>query len=145
LGVGQAQSEDQGFGILKHIRAANPTQIIIAYSNSDWSVEYQPFFDEADAVLHKTKTDYYGFKRAVDDLLAERFSLGFFVNRAIGELGDYSHQLSKVDGRIQTAILSGRTEKLERFLTKNVDDTIIVDRVLTVVNIALSVAQLWTH
>src|SRR4051812_42591458 len=57
-GVGVQESADEGFGLLKHIREASPAQIVVAYSNADLSLEYQPFFSDADAVLHKTKSDY---------------------------------------------------------------------------------------
>lgn len=39
-------------------------------------------------MLYKTKTDYVEFKRTVDRLLAERFSLGFYEGRILAELGD---------------------------------------------------------
>jgi len=34
-GVGESQSEEQGFGILKHLRTTTPAQMVIAYSNAD--------------------------------------------------------------------------------------------------------------
>lgn len=67
-GVGSKQSADQGFGILRHLKDANPTQLIVAFSNADWSLKYKPFFDGADAVLPKS-ADYVDFKRSVDTLL----------------------------------------------------------------------------
>jgi CheY-like chemotaxis protein len=90
LGVGRAESSDEGFGLLKHIRQTSPAQIVIAYSNADLSLAYQPFFRDADAVLHKSKTDYVEFKRTVDRLLDEHFSLGFYLNRISLELGDHA-------------------------------------------------------
>lgn len=50
-GVGQTQSTEEGLGLLKHVRTANPAQLVIAYSNADWSLRFQPFFELADAVL----------------------------------------------------------------------------------------------
>lgn len=67
-GVGRNESEEQGFGILKHIHSVNPAQIIIAYSNADWALKYQTFFDLADAKLDK-RQDYVDFKRTVDQQL----------------------------------------------------------------------------
>lgn len=66
VGVGLAESADEGFGLLRHIRQTSSAQIVIAYSNADLSLKYQPFFRDADAVLHMTKTDYVEFKRTVD-------------------------------------------------------------------------------
>lgn len=143
FGVGASQSNDQGLGILRHIRTANPAQILIAYSNAEWSVDYQPFFERADMVLHKTKTDYYGFKQAVDRLLDERYSLGFYVNRAIVELGDNASAMPKIDKRLRKAILSGDAVSIRPFLVKHLDDAVTIDRVLTIIGIAITTAQIW--
>src|SRR4051812_27525384 len=56
-GVGRDISSAEGFGVLRHLRRTSPAQMVVAYSNADLSLAYQPFFDEADATLHKT-TDY---------------------------------------------------------------------------------------
>src|SRR5712692_9190275 len=43
-GVGRQESrEQQGFGILKHLREQSPTLVVVAYSNADWSLKYQDF------------------------------------------------------------------------------------------------------
>ena len=68
-GVGRQQSASEGLGLLEHIRATSPAQIVIAYSNSEFSLDDQPFFRNADAVLHKSRSDYAAFKRTVDRLL----------------------------------------------------------------------------
>jgi len=72
-GVGLEYSKDQGLGILKHIKEVSPAQIVIAYSNSDYGLKFQEFFDLADGVLSKSE-DYIVFKRKVDDLIKLRFS-----------------------------------------------------------------------
>jgi CheY-like chemotaxis protein len=38
-GVGKQYSEEQGLGILRHIRKSNPTQIVIAYSGDDYKLD----------------------------------------------------------------------------------------------------------
>jgi CheY-like chemotaxis protein len=143
VGVGTAESSDEGFGLLKHIRQVSPAQIVVAYSNSDLSLEYQPFFRDADAVLHKTKTDYVEFKRNVDRLLADRFSLGFYVNRVAQELGEYSANAPKAVDKARTAILQDDVEPLRRYLAKKVDDHVTVDRVIAIVAAGAQIAGLW--
>lgn len=140
-GVGRAQSENQGFGILEHIRERRPAQIVIAYSNAEWSVEYQPFFQDADAVLHKTKDDYYEFKRTVDDLLQKRFSYGFYVGRAREELGDAVDAVPKLDRKIERAIATGSTVSLKRSLLDRIEDQVTVERVIAVIDIAIEVGK----
>jgi CheY-like chemotaxis protein len=141
FGVGKAQSERQGFGILEHIRERRPAQIVVAYSNAEWSVEYQPFFQDADAVLHKTKDDYYEFKRTVDDLLQQRFSFGFYAARVRDELGDSADLIPKLDRRVSRAVASGNTAPLRHTLLERVEDKITVDRVIAVVEIAIEIGK----
>jgi hypothetical protein len=146
-GVGRALSPDQGFGILKHIRETNPTQLVIAYSNQEWSLEYQHFFDEADAALPKTKTDYYEFKRTVDRLLDQRFSLDYYVERAEEELEEYRATVPKAPKKIRQAILTGEGGKLRDYLQGRVEDKSIVSGVMQITQIAVQVGQIveWMH
>jgi CheY-like chemotaxis protein len=141
-GVGRSLSADQGLGVLAHLDDVNPTQIIIAYSNAEWSVEYQEFFSSADAVLHKTKDDYVVFKRTVDELLDSRFSLGFYVGRIERELADVAVSGQVVE-KARRAMASGRTDGFKRYLRGHVDDPRTVDRVLAIIQVAIGVAQLW--
>ena len=129
-GVGRALSPHEGFGILKHIRETNPTQLVIAYSNHEWSLEYQHFFDEADAALPKTKTDYYEFKRTVDRLLDKRFSFDYYVERAEAELAEYNAAVPKAPKKIRQAILSGKGSKLRDYLQDHVEDKNVVNNVM---------------
>lgn len=142
LGVGRAESADEGFGLLKHLRETSPGQIVIAYSNADLSLEYQPFFRDADAVLHKTKTDYVEFKRTVDKLLDERFSLGFYLDRIRRELGEHTGNAPKVVEKARVGILKGNLEPLRGYLAKHVDDQVTVDRILAVAGLALTIVTL---
>lgn len=142
-GVGQALSPDQGLGVLGHLRQVHPAQIVIAYSNAEWSVEYQDFLRSADAVLHKTKDDYMVFKRTVDQLLDKRFSLGFYIDRIARELGDAAATDRTLE-KARKAILKGDADGLRKYLSTRVDDAVTIDRVISVVGVAISAAQLWT-
>jgi CheY-like chemotaxis protein len=108
-GVGQNESEEEGFGILKHIRAKSPAQIVIAFSNADWSLKYQDFFDLADRKLAKSQ-DYVEFKRTVDDLLTQRFNYRFYIEK-IEKIQNLSHtEKAKIIQAAQSSILSGKIE-----------------------------------
>jgi CheY-like chemotaxis protein len=141
-GVGREHSADEGFGLLKHIRKYSPAQIVVAYSNADLSLEYQKFFQDADAVLHKT-TDYVEYKRTVDSLLERRFSLGFYMDRVGGALGELAPQAPKARKKARAAILSGDTEPLRRYLTNRVEDRVTIDRVIAVTSAGAQIAALW--
>jgi len=142
-GVGARQSADQGFGILRHLRETNPAQIVIAYSNAEWSLEYQPFFELADSVLQKT-ADYVDFKRTVDDHLTERYSLGFYIDRVDSELSAYRAELPSLRKKTDKAIRSRRIEILADYLSPlRSNDGKAVDRALQVTSVAIRIAQLW--
>lgn len=142
-GIGQSESAEQGLGVLKHIRQSRPAQIVIAYSQEDWPLESQPFFHMADATLPKS-ADYTEFKREVDKLLGLRFSKGFYVNRALDELGGYTSKAPKAARHIQRALSTGRTDRLTSYLRKHIDDANAIDRALLVVQVGLQAASLWT-
>jgi CheY-like chemotaxis protein len=85
-GVGKGFSKDQGFGILKHLKNVNPSQIIIAYSNSDYKLAYQDFFKLANDTLDKSQ-DFYNFKEAIDKHITLRFSYDYYFNIISTRLG----------------------------------------------------------
>ena len=142
-GVGRKHSTDEGLGILKHIRDRSPAQIVVAYSNEDISLSYQHFFRDADAVLHKTRADYVEFKRTVDDLLDKRFSLGFYFDRIGIALGDAAPQVPKVRKKARKAMLTGKTEPLQSYLTRRLEDEVTVDRVIAVVGAGAKIVSIW--
>lgn len=133
-GVGQNESEEEGFGILKHIRAKSPAQIVIAFSNADWSLKYQGFFDLADKKLAKNQ-DYVEFKRTVDDLLTLRFNHNFYLDK-IERIQNLSpSEKAKIIQTAQNSMLSGKIKDINS-ATKGVskeDAQIIISIVQTAI------------
>lgn len=140
-GVGAKQSADQGLGILRHLKATAPTQLVIAYSDADWSLKYKPFFDEADAVLPKA-ADYVDFKRTVDELLAKRNSLEFYVDRAVRLLPTTSEELPKIRAAAERAILRRDSSQLVSVLNREQVDDHSLSMVLKVVDVGISMLTL---
>ncbi len=143
-GVGREQSTEQGLGILRHLRRSTPTQLIIAYSSADWSLKYQEFFELADAVLAKS-ADYVDFKRTTDQLLKQRFSLGFYVSRVQTLVAPLGVEPEKIDVLVRKAIQGKSTTKLSRYLSNKSADPQIISKVLDIVKIAIGIASLWKH
>jgi len=114
---------------------------VIAYSNADFSLKYQDFFKMADAVLAKAD-DYVQFKRTVDRLLGQRFSLGFYVNRIEKLLSPYANDAEKIKKLSEKAILQNNPELLKGYLDQKVDSKDIINVALQVVQIAIGVASL---
>jgi CheY-like chemotaxis protein len=142
-GVGREQSNEQGLGILRHLRQTAPALVIIAYSSADWPLKYQEFFRLADAVLSKS-SDYVDFKRKVDELLQDRFSLGFYVGRIkaiVGQIDD----LPKLEKAAKEAILERKPQKLKGFLDGRVANAQAIANALSVVQTAISIASLWKN
>lgn len=140
-GVGKVYSKEQGLGVLKHLHEVCPSQIVIAYSNADFSLKYQDFFKMADAVLAKAD-DYVQFKRTVDKLLGQRFSLGFYVNRIEKLLSPYANDAEKIRKLSEKSILKNNPELLKGYLDQQVDNKEIVNIALQVVQIAIGIAAL---
>jgi len=110
-GVGKKYSKEQGLGILKHIHNVNPTQIIIAYSNSDYSLTYQEFFTMADSALAKTD-EFYKFKRTVDELLQKKYSMEFYIQKVNGVLGEKYQTDIQFQKILKEALMKRRTDKV---------------------------------
>lgn len=108
-GVGQSESEEEGFGILKHIREKSPAQIVIAFSNADWSLKYQGFFDLADIKLAKSQ-DYVEFKRVVDNLLTQRFNPNFYLEKIQKIKGLNPIDKQKILQAAKSSIINGKVE-----------------------------------
>jgi CheY-like chemotaxis protein len=143
VGVGRTESEDQGLGVLKHIRETQPAQLVIAYSSAEWPLKYQPFFDMADEVLQKT-ADYLDFKRAVDELLAKRFSLGFYLDRILAEAGT-ADDPGLLEAKAMRAILKRDPNKLRRYLARTIGDPSKQERILQIAEVAVGIMNLWKN
>jgi CheY-like chemotaxis protein len=141
-GVGRQQSNEQGLGILRHLRQTTPAQVIIAYSSADWPLKYQEFFELADAVLSKS-SDYVDFKRKVDQLLEERFSIGFYLTRIQTIVGKNIDDPVRLERLAREAILRKNPTKLRRFLEDRLQSQDLIADVLSLVQIAIGILSLW--
>lgn len=142
-GVGSTISvSEQGLGVLRHIKKVRPTQLVIAYSNAQFSLQYQSFFELADGVLQKS-ADYLDFKRKVDELLQANFSVGFQIRRIEREFSQAGLSPDKGVKLARRALRTRDTEAMRSYLTKNMDDVVTIDRVIAVAQLAISIAGLW--
>jgi hypothetical protein len=140
-GVGLRESPNlQGFGVLQHVKSRNPTQLVVAYSAQSWSPSFREFFVLADAVLDKGD-DYLKFKETVDSLLLRRYTPGFFIAKMNELLGDQAILVPRAVSKASRAVQSGSTDPLRRYLAERIRDEITVERVLTVVSIAITILK----
>jgi CheY-like chemotaxis protein len=141
-GIGRQQSTQQGLGILKHIRTSTPAQIVVAYSSAEFDLSAQEFFDMADAVLLKS-SDYVDFKRKVDELLIQRFSLGFYIGRITAVAGTHTDDRNKLEREAKKAILEGDPQRLRLYLASKITDPQVIQNALSVVSIGMKVMDIW--
>jgi len=142
-GIGREVSQDQGLGVLRHIKSARPSQVVVAYSNADWPVKYQSFFERADRIFEKS-ADYGDFKRGVDELLQEHFSLGFHLHRIDRTLLEFGTDSWRTRRFARAAVSTGNADKLQKLLKSKGIDPESVQIVLALVQAASGVAQIWS-
>jgi CheY-like chemotaxis protein len=144
-GVGSAISvSEQGLGVLRHIKKVRPTQLVIAYSNAEFPLQYQPFFDLADGVLQKS-ADYVDFKRKVNDLLQSHFSAGFHIRQIEHEFSLAGLPPGRGATLARRALRTHDTENLHKYLTKKLDDPVTIDRIIAIAQLAIGVASIWKN
>ena len=138
-GVGLRESPHlQGLGVLEHVKARSPLQLVVAYSAQDWSPGYSEFFGLADAVLAKD-SPYLDFKEKVDSLLVSRYSPGFYIERMNSILADQAAQVPKAVKYANKALKSGSSDSFRDYLAGRVLDEVTIDRVLQVIGIGIAI------
>lgn len=140
-GVGSKLSAEQGLGVLQHIRHTAPAQLVIAFSNADYSLKYQDFFKLADATLSKG-SDYVEFKRKVDELLLQRFSLGFYAGRIASIIGG-AEEPERLEKETRKAIVRKDPKRMRRYLADKVTDPKALDIAIAIVEIGIKVMSAW--
>ena len=142
-GVAKKISSDQGLGLLKHLNKVSPAQIIIAYSNADWSLKYQEFFKLADATLAKGK-DYIEFKQTVDLLLSRRFSIDFYIDRAVSLAGASVVDHAKLKEIVSSSKRKNSPDKASKQLSQITDNKDVIEVVVRVIQVAVQIMQILT-
>lgn len=143
-GIGRKQSSDQGLGILRHIKQANPSQLVIVFSDADFSLEVHRTLEEADEVLPKG-SDYVDFKKSVDKLLSTRFSYGFYQKKIEDLLRNQISDPSKIEKELKSSLSQGDSRSFQRFLQGKVSDPQVIKNVISIVDIAVKIVSLWKH
>lgn len=141
-GVGLNESPDeQGLGILRHIKSSNPAQIVVMYSARPQNISARDVLLLADEVLDKDES-YVRYKETVDKLLQRRWSPGYYIATMNRELGDHAAVAPRAVSKAIRAMRRGNTVALERYLRGKVTDPKVVDRVITIIGIGVGIAGL---
>lgn len=139
-GVGLNESPDeQGLGILRHIKSSNPAQLVVMYSALPQNISARDVLLMADAVLDKDES-YVRYKETTDRLLQRKWSPGYYISTMNRELGDHASDAPRAVKKAIRAMRRGNTAGLERYLRAKVKDPAVIDRVLTVISIGATIA-----
>lgn len=143
-GVGLRESPDQqGLGILRHIKESNPAQPVILYSAQPQSIDSAEILSMADVVLDKD-SDYVRYRQFVDQLLLRRASPGYFLAAMNKELDVDAALVPKFAVYALRAMQSGNTRRLVSYLRNNLGESAKIDRILTIVSIAVTTLSVAT-
>jgi CheY-like chemotaxis protein len=142
-GVGKEYSKDEGLGVLRHIKTANPVQIVIVYSDAGYSLKYQELFQLADMTLDKG-SDYSDFKRPLDQALLNRFRLGFYVEKALAAIPDSIRNESterRTRDAVTKSIAKGNISTMTNKLKSVVDNDKALNLIVRITELAIVVAK----
>ena len=116
-GVGRELSADQGLGVLRQVRRANPAQLIVAFSAKTFDLGDKQFLDLADAVLEKS-ADYVDFQATIDRLLEKHYSLSYYVERLRDLARRHISDGAKLRAAAELAILTLDVQPLQKYLAR---------------------------
>lgn len=105
-GVAQEYSKEDGLGVLEHLKDANPSQIVVAFSAHSYDLSKNRFWRLADDSLSKP-VEAAKCKRLIDNLIeSKQTPLHYW--EAIAELlrrqGLQPRQIAKVEAKVARAI-----------------------------------------
>jgi hypothetical protein len=87
IGIAKDISENDGLGVLKDIKANNPSQVIVAYSGQSFDIMKNSFWDLADEKLGKP-TPFIGTQEIIDNLIERTFTVQYHQNKIEKILAD---------------------------------------------------------
>jgi len=107
FGVAPARvSENDGLGILEHLKKHNPAQLVIAYSGQKYDLSQSSFWSMADDYLGKPSS-LIGCKEKIDGLLRRSFTPQHYWQAAaamLQEAGVTDKKLSAIEGAVAKSL-----------------------------------------
>ncbi|MBE3040170.1 MAG: hypothetical protein IMZ62_15340 [Chloroflexi bacterium] len=141
-GVAQQYSADDGLGILEHIKQANPSQIVVAFSGHSYDLSKNRFWRLADDSLGKP-VDATRCKRLIDNLIESKMTPEHYWSAVVDLLqrqGVAPKQIAKIEDKVARALAKKDCQAVSDTLKRVVDNAEIGVRV---VGIACKIAALF--
>jgi len=113
-GVAGEYAQNDGLGVLEHLKKYNPSQIIVAFSGQAFDLGKARFWKMADDSLSKP-VDAIKCKEVIDHLLEEKFTLEHYWQGLVSIIrieGISKEKIDKLETQVAKAIKTGDKEKL---------------------------------
>lgn len=142
-GVAQDISEDDGIGVLEHLKKHNPAQIIIAYSQHSYDLTKSKFFELADERITKP-SDFLKMKKIIDNLIHNKFKPDRYIS-TLHQILQNNHiserEINKIDFEIAKSIKNKSTPDWKMILSSSKSKTELVSQIIAIGNTILKFFQ----
>jgi DNA-binding NtrC family response regulator len=141
-GVAQEYSQDDGLGILEHLKQVNPSQIVVAFSAHSYDLSKNRFWRLADDSLNKP-VEAAKCKRLIDNLIESKRTPQHYW-QAVAELLQRQGMSQKEIGQIEHKVAKAIGKQDKKAVTDALDTAVKnTDVAVRVVGIAIKIAALF--
>lgn len=141
MGVAKKYSPDEdGIGILKHLKKVNPAQVVIAFSGHSFDLSKSVFWKLADDTLAKP-VNALECKDAIDELIKKFITPQYFwsgISQILKREGIHDKQIKKIEYQLVDAIKKKDNSHLQQVIKTTVANTDLATRIIS---IALKIAS----
>jgi CheY-like chemotaxis protein len=117
-GVAAEWSANDGLGILEHLKASNPAQIVVAFSGLSFDLSKNKFWRLADDSIAKP-VDAATAKRVLDDLIEKKRTPAYYWSVACSALhaqGVPEEQMARLERQVVKALLKKDETGLQKVI-----------------------------
>lgn len=134
-GVGKDYSDEEGLGILEHLKNKNPSQIVVAFSCHSFDLSKNRFWKLADDSLCKP-VQAAKCKQLIDELIKNKHNPKHYwssVSQLLIHQGYSQKKIGKLENQICRAIENKNTHEIQNIISSCVDKTEIGLKIVGVV------------
>jgi len=134
-GVAQKFSPDEdGFGVLQHVKWHNPAQIIVAFSGQSFDLSKQEFFKLADDTMPKPVTTLK-CKQVLDELIESKMTVRHLWKTIVILMraeGVPEKRINQLETQVSKALGAGRRPDIKRIVSDAVERSELAAKVVGV-------------
>ena len=130
-GVGKKYSDQEGLGILEHLKKANPAQVIVAFSGHSFDLSKNRFWQLADDSLCKP-VQATKCKELIDDIIKTRLNPKHYwscVYQLLLNQGYSARNIKKLEDKVYSAIEKKDQRDIHALINSCIDKTEIAAKV----------------